>query len=111
MKLPSSILAKRKRKKAFKEALSIVAAVKKMVDAGAIIFDRETRRVDIVQEIFWQNKTEAWRTNFCQNIKLFMDITQEEENQTPITIHRIDIDKKQIANQIATYNPSTATIS
>lgn len=118
MKLPLNILQKRREKqhnkKAFNEAITIVSAVKKMVDAGAIIFDRKERRVGVVTEIFWEGKSEEWRTNFCGNLHLFIDIQRDQEKYGPnlqsIHIHRINIDKKQISDKIATYYPNTKQI-
>lgn len=118
MKLPFSILKKRqekqRNKKAFTEAISIIGAVKKMVDVGALVFDRKDRRVGIVTEMFWEGRSEEWRTNFCQNLHLFMDIQRDAvkygENLKAIQIHRIDIDKKQISEKIATYYPNSKLV-
>ncbi|MFN3802470.1 hypothetical protein [Belliella pelovolcani] len=97
-------------KKAFKEATEILAAMKTLVDKGAIVFDRKERSVSILMEVFWHGKTDPWKQNFAKNLKLFMDIASEKENTDPITIYALNIENSSKEAVLARYLPETGNL-
>ncbi|PRY90563.1 hypothetical protein [Mongoliibacter ruber] len=89
------------------EALEIIKSFQKLIELQAMHFDREKREVWIIKEAFWDGKDDNWKANFCQNLKMYMDILWDENkhgvNLNPIHLYAIDIDTKQKTEYIITY--------
>jgi hypothetical protein len=102
-------------KKALDQALEIIKNIKTLIEFGALKFDREKRQVWIVKETFWDSKDDTWKANFCQNLKMYMDITWNADkhgpNLNPIHIYSIDIDTKTRKDYITTYLPDTKSLA
>lgn len=63
--------------------MEIIQSIKKLIEFGALKFDREKRQVWIVKEAFWDEKDEVWKSNFCQNLKMYMDLLWDEQKHGP----------------------------
>lgn len=101
-------------KKALKQALEIISSIQKLIEFKALYFDRKRREVWLVREIFWDQKDDNWKANFCKNLKMYVDINWDEVNRgknlNPIDIFSIDLDTKQKKDYIISYFPDTGKI-
>jgi hypothetical protein len=104
-----SFFQRRKNKKAFKDAMGIISALKSLQDLNVIKLDRGYREVWLLTDVFWNGNSDEWKKNMCKNLHMYMNVHLPEVSQDdlnmPLGFYEMDISSRKKVRKIAVYWP------